>query len=683
MTAAMTASKTKIASLILLGVTLLGGTGVSTFSANGLQLTAEMPRSQAESKPRSSQQREHQGPQQQRDTSVTVSGQILDPDGMPVRDTKVYYYLFRASSPPGPEAREVRATSSADGRFRFQMPPSDLDKLEQDTPWDKVMIVAVASGYGPAWTSFSTPEEAARLKLQLVKDDVPINCRILDLEGRPIPGITVRTQTIIDGQNGRLDLDVLPLLQKETRTDKEGRFKLTGFGRERNVALSLRGPTIAARERDLYVMTRIAKPSHVPINKQVPELGKIDYYGATSDIVAAPTKPIIGTVRDKDTGNPLAGVTIQSFMRSGNGRLVQDFLQTTSDQEGRYRLLGMPKGEGNEIRALAPSGKPYFTSLKRVNNTLGLDAVQVDFTLKRGVWIRGRVTDKVTGKPVRARVFYGAFLDNPHLRSVPGNHGSATAVTGADGSFAVLGLPGRGLLAVKADEDRFLPSIGADQIPAADKTTVSNFEFIQTAVQLFPSAEYHAFVQVNPTEDSKVSACDVRLDPGKSVQGTILAPDGKPLDGVKVMDLKLMWSMPKPLAGHRFTATALDPRNPRQLFFYHRGKHLGAAVVVRGDEEKRVVVHLQSCGSVTGRILDAKEHPQPDWTIYGRSESSYMSITTGRWWELYVSGRTDQKGRFRIDLIPGVKYNITVGGQNHPLTLKPRECKDLGDTRIE
>lgn len=58
-----------------------------------------------------------------------------------------------------------------------------------------------------------------------------------------------------------------------------------------------------------------------------------------------------------------------------------------------------------------------------------------------------------------------------------------------------------------------------------------------------------------------------------------------------------------------------------------------------------------------------------------------MSISTGRWWQLYVSARTDKRGRFRIDLIPGVKYFIN--GQSQPLSVKPGESKDLGDTKIE
>jgi uncharacterized protein (DUF1501 family) len=57
--------------------------------------------------------------------------------------------------------------------------------------------------------------------------------------------------------------------------------------------------------------------------------------------------------------------------------------------------------------------QPYFGSEVDIPQTAGLDPVTLDIKLKRGLWITGRVTDKVTGKPVSAVVHY--FL-NPVMR---------------------------------------------------------------------------------------------------------------------------------------------------------------------------------------------------------------------------------------------------------------------------
>jgi RNA polymerase sigma factor (sigma-70 family) len=664
-------SKTWIAAVLLLAASVMAGTGVWMAQSSDTPPAAAQPAAKEEGKkarPRTSPSA--------KDRTVAVSGRVLDPDAKPMAGAKIYYCLPH----PGREAGEVRATSDADGRFRFELPRPSLDKLEQDTPWGRLMVAAVAPGYGPAWTTFSAPGEAAGLQLRLVKDDVPIDARILDLEGRPIAGVTVRAYAI-DASGERLSLSVPALPHTETTTDARGRFRLTGVGRDRDLEISLRGPTIATRVGDVFVRTRVSPPAHRLLNKQLPDLGKISYYGATSDIVAGPTKPVVGVVTDKDTGKPLPGVRVQSQFLATHGLLVEDFIQTTTDREGRYRLIGLPKGKGNRIAAIAPAGQPYFVAHKEVPDTLGLDAVRVDFALKRGVWIRGRVADMATGKAVRAHVRYGAFLDNPHLRGVPGYEGSQPVETTADGSFTVLGLPGRGLLAVKAEEDRYLPATGADQVKPADKMA-TNFEWMQTD-PLFVTAEYHAFAPVQPHEDDRETTCAILLDPGKTVRGTVVGPDGKPLEGVRVLDLKLMWSNPGPLTSAHFTATALDPRQPRRLYFQHREKRLGAAVLVRGDEERPLTVRLQPCGCVTGRLLDAGGKPRAEAPIYGRSEDKYMSITTLRWWELYVSSHTARDGRFRVDgLIPGTKYSLVIGGKGYAVTVEAGECKNLGDLRF-
>ncbi len=108
------------------------------------------------------------------------------------------------SRTPGPRVgRNPSATSGADGRFEIL-----LDRAE----WDDVcsipnrfgphvrtfpLVAAVAPRYGPSWVLLPKPEARADVTLQLVKDDVPIEGRILDLEGRPVPGATVTTDEII------------------------------------------------------------------------------------------------------------------------------------------------------------------------------------------------------------------------------------------------------------------------------------------------------------------------------------------------------------------------------------------------------------------------------------------------------------------------------------------------------
>src|SRR5215831_11287740 len=57
-----------------------------------------------------------------------------------------------------------------------------------------------------------------------------------------------------------------------------------------------------------------------------------------------------------------------------------------------------------------------------------------------------------TGKPVRAEVHYFALPDNPNVHDAPGFLGSRppAVFSAEDGSFTLIGLPGRGVVAAKA-----------------------------------------------------------------------------------------------------------------------------------------------------------------------------------------------------------------------------------------
>src|SRR5207248_2600320 len=61
-------------------------------------------------------------------------------------------------------------------------------------PWDEVMVVAAADGYGLGFPVFERGKRFSQTELtvRLAKDDAPITGRILDLQGKPVAGATVR-----------------------------------------------------------------------------------------------------------------------------------------------------------------------------------------------------------------------------------------------------------------------------------------------------------------------------------------------------------------------------------------------------------------------------------------------------------------------------------------------------------
>ena len=142
----------------------------------------------------------------------------------------------------------------------------------------------------------------------------------------------------------------------------------------------------------------------------------------TFTIEAPPTKPIVGTVRDRATGKLLAGVRVESQNLPGMMFYPRNALHTQTDAEGRFRLIGMPKDTkpgsepGNLIRFVPNEDQPFLIRTVAVPDTPGLDPVRLDVDLRRGQWITGRVTDKATGKPVFSRIEYFPWLKNPFRR---------------------------------------------------------------------------------------------------------------------------------------------------------------------------------------------------------------------------------------------------------------------------
>ena len=88
-------------------------------------------------------------------------------------------------------------------------------------------------------------------------------------------------------------------------------------------------------------------------------------------------------------------------------------------RRGHYRLTGLPKGPAYRLFLNPGNGSPYTKTTFRVPaETPALDPVKFDVALKRGVLVRGRVTDKATGKPVSGYVNAYTFGDNPHVEEL-------------------------------------------------------------------------------------------------------------------------------------------------------------------------------------------------------------------------------------------------------------------------
>src|SRR5262249_25688592 len=75
---------------------------------------------------------------------VAYSGQVVDPDGKPVANAKLFLFLHTPKGRPFP----VRGTTGADGRYRFAVRKAEFDTSYNPEPWKHTAVCAVADGYG-------------------------------------------------------------------------------------------------------------------------------------------------------------------------------------------------------------------------------------------------------------------------------------------------------------------------------------------------------------------------------------------------------------------------------------------------------------------------------------------------------------------------------------------------------
>ncbi len=142
-----------------------------------------------------------------------------------------------------------------------------------------------------------------------------------------------------------------------------------------------------------------------------------------------------------------------------------------TDSDGKYRLDGLTKAAAYQLFIKTAKGLPYTNTTRKVPaQSPGLEPITFDTAMKRGVFVRGKAIDKVTGRPIRGTVNYYAFADNPHVREYAGFSESHDPYAPIDehGRYEVVALPGRGIIAVRDEMDQYRPASGYEKIAGYD-----------------------------------------------------------------------------------------------------------------------------------------------------------------------------------------------------------------------
>ena len=483
--------------------------------------------------------------------------------------------------------------------------------------------------------------------------------------------------------NRSLNLDI-PQLRKRATTDRDGRFRLTGVGRNRQADLTMSGPGVTPTR--LRVVARQMEPQVVNIGNDYIPNQPVTYYGSHFQYAAEPAQPVEGIVRDAKTGEPLAGVEIRATQFAGVHQFIGDMLGTISDQQGRYRLDGMPKGEGNRILAVPNDDQPYFLREFNVPSGPELQTVKFDLELHRGTWIRGRVTDKSNGKPVQAEMFYVPWPDNPNVTGftefrtlVASGRGEVPKrATDQNGNYTIVGAPGRGLVSAYCTERPFLTVQGIRDI--VDFPSDQKFRSVAASPPT-TTFRYTAVKEVRVEADKADLTANLQLDPGERLKIHIVDPAGIPLSNVTVNGLAPPgFHVVGRTLGPDADVEALWPDEKRLLLLHHKERNLGKAVCIGVDDAKdgSATVVLEPCAALKGRLLDKDGEP-----IRGGAVEVWVDDDK-RGLQL-PEIKTDMQGRFTsTSVLPGMKCNVSIGFNRivEGLTVSPGETIDLGEVDV-
>jgi hypothetical protein len=723
--------KAKFAVLVLLAVGLfVAGAGALTHQAlKAEETTADRPASKpAADAPKAEE-------------TIEIAGRVLDPEGKPVAKARLYREHRLKETQLGSTETELIALGTTDdeGRFRVKvpragdsikhvvqpltpgvgggggaiLPPNTLPR-PRGTVRQAVTLIAAADGFGLNWVELSKEDKNTDVTLRLVKDQT-VRGRLLDTEGRPAVGVTVTVLGLggpatdllstLDGSGGKASdklwtlMGPLNKVVRVTASDKDGRFEITGAGADR-IALLGAGSDGAVLS-NLFVVVQDGFEPKKP--KEGTRPVQLQVFGPSFECVVLPSRPVEGTVREADGGKPVAGAEVTCHAGRQTAKAV-------TDNKGHYQLVGLPKVATYRFQVSLPRDAPLLARDAEATDRPGLERVTCDVELQPGVLVKGRVTDKATGKGVECLVECRLLPDNK-LADKPTKLSSELqpVVTDSEGNYSLVTVPGPNLLVIDATpiagdgSRRGVNGYKSAELDEAarkrvkeDRRAGAGQHAIPIAGPRMPSiiAERVNAIRVLDLEsDGRSVTANVSLDPGKTMMIRLQDPDGKPLSGVQASGIAAIQNAAVPLKDDSCPLVALDPEHPRLLAFWHPEKKLAATLTVRGDEKEPPTVRLAAPAVVTGRLLDADGKPVAGATVIPLYREPAVQFLFGRLNRTPEALKTDKEGRFKVDTIaPGVKVHFIFHKDREDLIedketerepFKAGATADLGDLRVK
>jgi hypothetical protein len=625
--------------------------------------------------------------------AMVVAGRVKDAGGKLLGGARVVVVTseaVRSARPTGvnvynglPLTNECHGPQVTDehGKFELIVPRS------QSGVYSAVRVYAAAPGHGTAISGLRPMSGRQDVELDLGPEHV-VRGRMVDLKGQPAVGASVRLL-----ESGWWLPPASLSIWAPTFTDDKGLFLIKGLGAG-TVHLKIEGESFT--------------PQHSQVEPVRADSDKKQIFSVS------PAKRLEGRVVFADTGKPATDATIISVAaKVGDGR----WLEARTDGDGNFAISPYAPDErfmaSSELsyflNVFPPSGARYTVAELTVPAS-SAPTKEVRVELRRGVLVKGKVTEARSGEPVAgARVQYNDS-NGQHIAGYIEPSRLNTAITGADGRFELPVPPKPGHLMVLGPTPDYVPVETSDQELGRGKPGLR---------RLYADA----VIPLDARLDGSEHTLDIRLRRGVTLQGRVLGPDDKSA-GLCVLFSRsyrvsrytlrdqpdLLW-----FADGRFELPGCDPDRNHTAYLLDLAHRLGATVELTGkNATEPAIVRLRPCGSARAQFVDtdgkvlAKYRPQftylltqgvPERFYIGSNGQTDYALEADQGylgeldWELFGQIDTDNDGRVTFPaLVPGAPYRIhwppkdLADPKPWPcldFTVGAGEAKDLGRVVID
>jgi RNA polymerase sigma factor (sigma-70 family) len=630
--------------------------------------------------------------------TMTVTGRVRDAAGKPVATAAMAvlgqtWSSNRLQGNAGWSHPKVMGQAKTDGKGCFRLAVARTSTAR----YGRVVVLAGHPGFGLGLVVLDPDVKKPRAEIRLSKEEI-LKGRLVDSQGIPAAGVRVRvTEVSFPGrwqfllypnfQTVPKDLAPWPPL---TVTDARGRFRVRGLGPEATVSIDTEHPGFARH-------TFAIKPADRKGGKEVRR--------------ALVTRTISGTVTYADTGKPVPGarlvVSSQVDRIPGSPFNRPRTMEARADARGRFRLSPY-LGNYFDVAAYPVAGQPYL----RVSKSLKwprADVVkqEVKLALERGILLKGKVTEKPSGKPVAGAAVSFQQRWGKDNRFYRHDLRFEDVLTGPDGRFQLVVWRGPGHLLVNGPTPDYL------------KTEISTGALYGSPIMgrrhyLDGLAPLNLKPQPGPHRQ------DVTLRRGVTLTGKVVGRDGKPVRGGHLLCRTYLRNgtfqsvhsqVVKEFKDGRFELPGCDPGNDAEVFFIAARNKLGAVVKLspKGAKGKPVTVRLKCCGTARARLVDARGKPLArfrvhvemiitpgaSWTNPFAAKVPVADVAFMSWFDPkgHKNGnlRTDAQGRVSFPtLVPGATYWVLADPDGRgtidlhkAFRVKAGKVLDLGDLTLK